>query len=51
MEIKHQTKVVNNTDAENDINPFEPSDSGIEDANDPCNLLDEDEEEDDFLEI
>jgi len=41
--------VINNAD--NKINLLKPSDSDIEDANDPCNLLDEDEEVDDFLTV
>ena len=48
--LEDQTKVVNNTDA-NEMNPFEPTDSDVEEANDPGNLLDEDEEEDDFLTV
>ena len=36
-----------------DVNPFviEPADSDIEDANQPFNLLDEDEDEDDFISV
>jgi len=40
--FKDQTQMINNAD--NKINLLEPSDSDNEDVNDPCNLLDEDEE-------
>ena len=50
--LKGQTVLLNDPLNEMDANPFEdPTDSDIEDANVFFNLLDEDAEDDDFVDV
>ena len=50
--LKEQFEILKGADRL-DQNPFdfEPTDSDVEEANDPCNIIDQDDPEDDFVDV